>query len=392
MTSVESGVFAPRRHIEFIMPDVKAPDLQASLPAQEYGVLPKTPDLPFLERRPIELEDHPLNAKDASLDPRADRIRLYASINNGTTQSGWKEQVYEAPDLSAPTWNLVGEVKMNGVDREFIDEDGQRFENTLVASGVCPGGEVILQQERCFGPGGRILYLVGKDPTNLEFGGVALRPDINKGIVGLYDAEPVTGLGPNGGVVNRETGEEEFYMTVTTVGKFVKEQDGGYYPKEGTISLAKRSGDWAGEYQLLDDPIINEYQGFGHIPTSQGGEWVPEGGKTTEVDVDTSELRFVHQSRDESGNWGLEMTSLSMEDLNALNGGRIPEIRFVHYFTAFIDGPKGSRQRGFIGISSEITQPPIVLGMIKPMSVGETGHGTIHRIRRQQEVQMPQAA
>ncbi len=392
MTSVESGVFAPVGHREFIMPDVKAPDLQALLSTQEYGALPKTPDLPFLERRPIELEDHPLNAKDASLDPRADRIRLYASINNGTTQSGWIEQVYEAPDLSAPSWRLVGEVKMNGVDREFIDEDGERFENTLVASGVTPGGEVLLQQERCFGPGGRILYLVGDGPTNFEFGGVALRPDLEKGIVGLYDAEPVDGLGPRGGVINRETGEEEFFMTVTTVGKFVKEKDRKYYPKEGTISLAKRSGNWAGEYQLIDEPIINEYQNFGHVPTSQGGEWVPEGGKTTEVDADTSELRFVHQSRDESGNWRLEMTSLSMDDLSALNGGRIPEIRFVHYFTAFIDGPKGSRQRGFIGISSEITEPPIVLGMIKPMSVGETGHGTIHRIRREAPVELPHAA
>ncbi len=392
MTSVEAGFVPPEAHNEFIMPDVTAPDLQELLPTREYAALPAFPDLRFLERRPIELEGDPLNAKDASLHVRPDRALIYASINNGTTQRGWKEHVYEAPDLSVQVWKLVGEVTMNGVEREFIDADGEIFENTLVASGVAPGGEVILQQERCFGPGGRILYLVGDGPTNFEYGGVALRPDPEKGIVGLYDAEPVDGFGPKGGVVNRDTGEEEFFMTVTTVGKFVKKDD-GYYPQEGTISLAKRTGGWAGEYELIPDPILTEYQeDFGHLSTVKGGEWVLEGGKTMEVDADTSELRFVHQSRDASGNWGLEMTSLSMDDLSALNGERIPDIRFVHYFTGFIEGKAGSRQRGFIGISSEITQPPVVVGMIKPLSDGETGHGTMHRITREAPAELPQAA
>lgn len=69
-----------------------------------------------------------------------------------------------------------------------------------------------------------------------------------------------------------------------------------------------------------------------------------------------------------------------MDDLKKLMEKKSAGKRFIHYFTAFIDGPEGSRQRGYLASSDTLDEVPTVLGTIEPVRAEggfrETGHGT----------------
>jgi len=395
MSGVEIGAFTPDAPREIIlMPDITALDQspRSISPAaigsiepsplsvklqSEFGEMTKSLESAFIERLEVNFDLKFKNMKDTSVVPLADgRYLMFVSVNEGETQEGWKEWVYVVDDLDNEEWKSLGEVNINGIDREYLDEDGVIRQNTLCASGAYPGG--ILQQERCFDNEGRIHWLrwENDDVTNLVYGGVALSPDLEKGFRGMYDPEPVSGLGPNGGVVDKKTGKELFYMSVTTVGEYIKlEGRDGFYPREGAISLAVREDGWEGEYEMVGN-LLTEYQIPGHIPTKLNGEWVPEGGKIIEIDETMESLHLFHQSRNQSGDWRIEKARIDMQSLRSYMDAKKAGKRFLHYFTAFLEGLDGERQRGFLASSNEITDAPTILGELKPINSGETGHGT----------------
>ncbi len=393
MTSLEAGAFAPHDASRFPMTDVTVPDklfpqkvttdTQVLTPVQEFSVRPLSLEIPFV-RTQAEFDSPGRHRKDPSfyLTPDGKAV-LYISENDSDTQSGWRQVAYVGDNLKTPLWKKLGVVDFKGVDPKFVDSLGDEVERTLCAAGAFPNGEGLVVQDLCFHDGGNIHVFKGSDPTNLEYKGVAVRSAPERGIAGIYDPEPVRGLGPNGGVINQDTGEEEFFLTLSTVGSYrMRINDEGrreYFPQEGSISLAKRSGGWIGEYQILDRPILTELQVPGHIPTILNGEWVLEGGQSSEVPKNASEYTLIHQSTAEDGRWRINTATFQMTDLWNLMEQRGAGNRFLHYLTAFIEGPRGSRQRGVLASSNRLEETPTVLGFLDPERASgdfrETGHG-----------------
>jgi len=291
------------------------------------------------DRTVIEMSVKTRHQKDVSIDRLDDHYYMISSASEVDDQSDWKMRSYVAPTMNGP-WASHGVVEVEGAQSPRTCAAGVICEESL-QNPVTTTGEPeeankkeiyrMLVQTECFAEGGTIEYAESDDGLRYTKRRTILSSKPGTAMAGIYDSEPTV-------IVTKE-GRKELYFTFTGVRRYEEGK-----AKDGAIFLAKAENGWDGPWQVIDTPMFTEYSIPPHVPTKEGGEWVPEGGKALQISV-----------------------------------GEHDETNVLFYGTCFVDGEIEDRQRGFLAIANEITGEYTFLGLLEPRNgiPGETGHGTL---------------
>ncbi len=289
---------------------------------KESGELPYTIPLPAV-REIVHMPTLFRHQKDVSIISIDGTYYMMTSVSEVDDQSNWDMRSYSAPSPIGP-WRDLGKVTVEG-------EKTPR----MCAAGILE--KIMTVQTECFAENGTIEVAQTEDMVNYHQRRTILHSQPGTELAGIYDPEPTEIILPDGSKRN--------YITFTGV----KEYNAGK-AKNGAIYLAEANAGWT-KAQIIkklfteqpNDPTDALYIPP-HVPTTQNGEWVPEGGKAYQ---------------------------LILPDTN--------EEKIIFYGTTFIEGNTGNRQRGFLAVADEITGTYTFLGLLHPRNnlAGETGHGTV---------------
>ncbi len=273
------------------------------------------------ERVEIEMPTTFRHQKDVSITHDDKTFYMVTSVTDVDDQSDWKMRNYTAPTIYGP-WKDEGYVTVEG-----------NVSPRMCAAGVLKEESYVLAvQTECFGPGGSIEVATSTDGKIYTHRRTILESPISgTPIIGIYDSEPT--------IATDEKGQTQKYITFTGVNQYENGK-----AKDGAIYIAKVNNTWT-ESKIVKT-MFDEHSIPPHLPTLEGGEWVPEGGKAYEV---------------------IRQTATDKEK------------NILFYGTCFLKGDEGNRQRGFLAVADNITGEYTFLGLVEPKNniPGETGHGTV---------------
>jgi hypothetical protein len=284
------------------------------------------------DRAVVEMLINARHQKDVTIGKVDDVYYMISSASEVDDQSDWKMRSYVSQSVYGP-WASHGIVSVEGASSPRMCAAGVICDAVSVPN-AGEATEVIyrmLVQTECFDEGGTIEYAESSDGIFYADRRTVLESMPGTAFAGIYDAEPT--------VITRADGMEELYCTFTGVTRY---ENGS--AKDGAIYLAKATQGWDSTWQVIKKPLFTEYSIPVHVPTLEGGEWVPEGGKALQISV-----------------------------------GKAGETAILFYGTCFVDGQYQTRQRGFLAMADAIAGDYTFLGTLEPRGgvPGETGHGTI---------------